>query len=643
MMLEVAPYGSWRSPITPDALTASAVGISSPVVDRDRLYWNERRPADAGRQVIVERSTDGSTRDVIQAPFSARTRVHEYGGASYLIKDGICWFVNDTDQRVYRVYGDGDPRPITKEPDEIAASRYADLELHPDGDALFAIRETHMSDGQVVNELVVLDSAGEKDELVVAAGHDFYAAPRCSPDGTRLVYLSWDHPDMPWDATTLHAAEIGADRHVGGERLIAGGGEISISQPRFRPDGTCCFLSDQEGFWAPYDEHGDLLSSADADHCSPDWVVGQESFAFDGSGRLFIIRHEVDGEHLYRLDGSGRVPLAPELKAFGAIICADDALIAVAGSPTMPIALVSIDKESGSVEVLRASRTPESGVAISEPVAVTFRGGDGLDSHAWFYPPASSEFVAPEGELPPLIVLSHGGPTSQASAIYDVGKQFFTSRGIAVVDVNYGGSSGYGRAYRNRLRGTWGLLDVADCAAAARHLADARLVDSSRLVIRGGSAGGFTTLAALATTNVFAAGASHYGVADLASLATDTHKFESRYLDRLVGPWPEAEAAYQERSPLAHAEQISCPVIFFQGLDDHVVPPDQAERMVAALSAREIPVAYLAFEGESHGFRLAETIQAVAAAELTFFGRVLSFTPDLSSEVVIEHADSLPT
>ena len=640
-MPDIAPYGSWRSAITPDALTASAIGISSPVLDGDRIYWNERRPADAGRQVIVERSPDGTTHDVIGAPFSARTRVHEYGGASYLVKGGVCWFVNEADQRVWRVVPGSSPTPITPESSEDDQVRYADLELHPDGDALYAIRERHLESGEVVNDLVVLDPSTDSTPRVIAAGHDFFAAPRCSPDGRRLVYLSWDHPDMPWDATTLHEASIAADHAAIESRKLAGGGDISISQPRFKLDGTCCFLSDRDGFWVPYDEFGNMLSGSDADHCAPDWVLGQQSFAFNDAGRLFVIRHDVDGEHLYRVDGGGRVAIAPDLKAFGALVAGGGALFAVAGSPTMPIALWSIDQESGAAEVLRTSRVPQHSVAISEPMPITFVGGDGLDSHAWFYPPRNAEFVAPDGELPPLIVLSHGGPTSQSAAIYDVGKQFFTSRGIAVVDVNYGGSSGYGRSYRNRLRGEWGVLDVADCVAAALHLAIAGLVDKGRLIIRGGSAGGFTTLAALATTQVFAAGSSHYGVSDLKSLATDTHKFESRYLDRLIGPWPAAEATYNERSPLEHADQINCPVIFFQGLDDRIVPPDQAERIVAALRSRGIPVAYLAFEGESHGFRRAETIRAVAGAELAFFGRVLEFVPDVSSDLVIENEAAL--
>ena len=374
-MVEVAPYGSWTSPISPDALTASSIGIGSPMIDGDRIYWNERRPSDAGRNVIVERSPDGSIRDVIQSPFSARSRVHEYGGASYLVRDGVCFFVNNTDQRVWRVEEGGLPTPITPETADEGAVRYADLELHPDGRALFAIRERHLESGEVINELVVLDPTDIEDGRVIATGHDFFAAPRCSPDGTRLAYLSWDHPDMPWDATTLHAATIDAGYQVIEVHELAGGGDVSISQPRFRADGTCCFLSDRGGFWVPYDEFGNLLSGSDADHCEPDWVVGQQSFTFDASGRLFVVRRDIEGEHLHRVDSGGRVALA------------------LAGSPTMPVALYAIDQESGATELLRSSRMPEDSAEISEPVAITFVGGDGLDSHAWFYPPRNSDFV----------------------------------------------------------------------------------------------------------------------------------------------------------------------------------------------------------------------------------------------------------
>ena len=639
-MAKVLAYGSWPSVITPDALTADVVGISSPVIDGHDLYWNERRPADGGRQVIVRLDADGRSTDVFEAPFSARSRVQEYGGASYIVSDSICWFVNNADQSIYRVDPGEAPHAITPDQEVAGSVRYADLQLHPNGNWIYAVRERHDL-AEVTTELVVLSATGEAEVRAVAAGHDFFAAPRCSPDGTRLAYLAWDHPDMPWDSTTCFSASIGEDGALSDTRQIAGGVDVSISQPRFRADNTLCYLSDESDFWTLYSETGAQLAPGGADCASPDWVLGQESYAFGPDDEIFIIRHEIDGERLYHGVSDRLVALGSDYLSFSAIIASGSRLIALAGSPTRPLSLVEIDSETSEVDVILMSRIPEPGVDIAVPSAITFVGGDGLESHAWFYPPTNSAFIAPEGELPPLIVLSHGGPTSAASAVYDVTKQFFTNRGIAVVDVNYGGSSGYGRAYRNRLRYKWGELDVADCVAAAQYLAARGLVDGERLVIRGGSAGGYTTLSALATTDVFAAGSSHYGVSDLRSLATDTHKFESRYLDRLIGAWPAATETYLQRSPLEHADQITCPVIFFQGLDDAIVPPSQAERIVSALKERGIPVAYLPFPGESHGFRLAGTIRAVAVAELTFLGKVLGFEPDTLSDLSIENADAV--
>jgi dipeptidyl aminopeptidase/acylaminoacyl peptidase len=636
----IAPYGAWPSPITPASLTSSAVGLSAPSIVGDSIYWLELRPLEGGRQVVVERRPDGTVRDLFEAPFSARSKVHEYGGASYLVADGVCWFTNADDQRVYRVEPGGSPQPITPAPMRPAAVRFADFELAPDEGGLYAVRETHGEDA-VVNEIVRLDPIDEAAPVVVATGHDFYAAPRCSPDGRRLAFVVWDLPDMQWDESGCYVAAIGSDDTLAEPVHVAGGGGVSVSQPRFATDNTLHFLTDQSGYWLPYDERGAVLGPDRADFSRPDWVLGQVSYVITPAGELFATRFEPEGQRLGRLEAGRFTPLDLPYLAFGDIATDGNRIVMVGASDTTPMEVAVLSLASGDVETLRTSRTPIPGVAISRAVPIAFEGGDGAESHAFFYPPSNDDFQAPEGSLPPLIVLSHGGPTSAVGAVYDVGKQFFTSRGFGVVDVNYGGSSGYGRAYRNRLWDQWGILDVADCVAAARHLVTEGLADPSRLVIRGGSAGGYTTLMALSTTDVFAAGSSHFGVSDLARLASDTHKFESRYLDRLIGAWPEAAAVYAARSPLAHADQIRCPVIFFQGLDDAIVPPSQAEQMVAALSERGVPVAYLAFEGESHGFRRAETIEAVAGAELAFLGAVLGFTADGATELVIEHSDRL--
>jgi dipeptidyl aminopeptidase/acylaminoacyl peptidase len=634
----IAPYGAWHSPITPASLNSAAVGLSAPSIAGAAIYWLELRPQDGGRQVVVERRANGTVRDVFDAPFSARSKVHEYGGASYLVSGSDCWFTNAEDQRVYRVGPDGSPQPITPPPPSPAAVRFADFALAAERDVLYAIRETHGNDG-VVNELVYLDAYGEAEPVVVAGGHDFYAAPRCSPDGSRLAFVAWDLPDMQWDESACYVAAIQYDHAISEPARVAGGDGVSVSQPRFGADNTLYYLADQSGYWLPYDESGAVLGPDGADFSHPDWVLGQASYVITPAGEVFAIRFEPEGQRLGRLEAGRFTPLDLPYLAYGDIATDGNRIVVIGASDTTPMEVAVLSLTSDDVETLRRSRTPIPGVAISRAVPISFEGGDGAESYAFFYQPANDDYEAPDGSLPPLIVLSHGGPTAAVAAVYDAGKQFFTSRGFGVVDVNYGGSSGYGRAYRNRLWGQWGILDVADCVAAARHLVREDLADPSRLVIRGGSAGGYTTLAALATTDAFAAGSSHYGVSDLAGLASDTHKFESRYLDRLIGAWPEDAAVYAARSPLAHADQIRCPVIFFQGLDDAIVPPSQAEQMVAALSERGVPVAYLAFEGESHGFRRAETIEAVAGAELAFFGAVLGFTADGATELVIEHSD----
>ena len=639
-MATIAPYGAWQSPISPASLNSAAVGLSGPSISGDSIYWLELRPQDGGRQVVVERRADGSVGDLFEAPFSARSKVHEYGGASYLVAGRVCWFTNADDQRVYRVGLDGSPQPITPAPASPAAVRFADFALAADQDRLYAIRETHGEDA-VVNEIVRLDAHGEAEPVVVATGHDFYAAPRCSPNGRRLAFVAWDLPDMQWDESTCYVASIKSDHALFEPTRVAGGDGVSVSQPRFGADNTLYYLADQSGYWLPYNERGACLGPDGADFSRPDWVLGQVTYVITPAGELFAIRFEPEGQRLGRLEEGRFTPLELPYLAYGNIATDGNRIMLTGASDTTPMEVALLSLASGDVETLRTSRTPITGVAISRAVPISFEGGDGSESHAFFYPPNNDDFQAPVGSLPPLIVLSHGGPTSAVGAVYDVGKQFFTSRGFGVVDVNYGGSSGYGRAYRNRLWDQWGILDVADCVAAARHLVSEGLADPSRLVIRGGSAGGYTTLAALATTDVFAAGSSHYGVSDLAGLASDTHKFESRYLDRLIGEWPEAAAVYEARSPLAHADQIRCPVIFFQGLDDAIVPASQAEQMVSALSERNVPVAYLAFEGESHGFRRAETIEAVAGAELAFFGAVLGFVADGATELVIEHSDRL--
>jgi dipeptidyl aminopeptidase/acylaminoacyl peptidase len=637
------PYGSWPSPITSDLLVERVVRLGEVWVDGDDVYWNEGRPAEEGRQVVVRRRADGEIVDVVPEGFSARTTVHEYGGGAYTVHAGAVVFSNFDDQRLWRVdAGGGPPAPVTPEPPTRWAWRYADGRIVSDGSLLVCVRERHEA-GQVVNDIVSVPVAGG-DPVVVTAGRDFYAAPRPSPDGSRLAWLTWDLPDMPWDATELWVGELRPDGRLADARRVAGGAGQSITQPRWSPDGVLHWISDATGWWNLYRD-GEPVAPMEAEVGGPDWVFGQSSYCFLPDGRIVAAWSEgglgrvgiVDAAH-----GWPPEPLKVPYSVFGSLQPWRDGAVALAASPTDEPAVIGLDA-GGDAEVLRPSREETvDGRYLSHPRPITFPSAGGREAHALYYPPANVDVEPPDDERPPLVVMSHGGPTSATSSALNLAIQFWTSRGIAVVDVNYGGSTGYGRAYREVLNGRWGIVDVDDCVHAALYLAESGEVDYERLAIRGGSAGGYTTLCALTFGDVFSAGASLYGVADLEALARDTHKFESRYLDGLVGPYPEAVDIYRERSPIHHAELISCPVILFQGLEDAVVPPAQAEVLVEALRSNRIPFAYLAFEGEQHGFRRAETIKRVIEAELWFYGRVLGFDPaDDIEPVPIENEDAL--
>jgi dipeptidyl aminopeptidase/acylaminoacyl peptidase len=599
------PYGSWPSPITAASLVERAVSLSDLRVSGGALYWNESRPAEAGRQVIVRWEPGSDPVDVLPAPFSARTTVHEYGGAAFCVAGDTVFFSNFADQGLYRLDLGGEPRLIAGD------ARYADADVL--GHRLVCVRERHV-DGEVVNDIVELQQG--RESTVVAAGHDFYAAPRYAPDG-RLAWIAWDHPRMPWDGTVLEPGPV------------AGGPDESVTQPRWSPAGVLHWISDRTGWWNLYCD-GEPLQPMEAEFAEPDWVFGQSTYDFLPDGRVVA-------SWTGHLGILGEEPLDLPYTSFASVRAFGDKVAAIAASPTEAPAVAVIDPATAEVTVVRRSRpAPVDPGYLSTPSRIDFPTTGGRTAHALFYPPANAGAAGPPGERPPLIVTSHGGPTSQASTALNLRTQFWTSRGFALVDVDYGGSSGYGRPYRRQLDGQWGVVDVDDCVAAARCLADQDEVDGRRMAIRGSSASGLTTLLALTRGpsgplsgkhGVFAAGASLYGVVDLASLATDTHKFEARYLDGLVGPWPEAADVYRQRSPLTHADELKAPLIIFQGLDDKVVPPAQAEVLVAALRRAGLPFAYLTFEGEAHGFRKAETIQRVMEAELSFYGQVLGFTP----------------
>jgi dipeptidyl aminopeptidase/acylaminoacyl peptidase len=631
-MPSLASYGTWTSPITAAAITAGQVGLAEPALDRGRAYWLEARPREAGRTVLVRGTQGGDREDLTPAPFNVRTRVHEYGGGAYAVRAGVIVAANFADQRLYRIDpGGGAPRPLT--PDSGGQLRYADMELDLARQRVLAVREDHRAGGEPVNTIVALSLSGGDEGRSLIEGHDFFSSPRLSPDGRRLAWLSWDHPNMPWDGTRLFTADVAADGSLSGVREVAGGDREAIVQPAWSPDDELYFVSDRTGWWNLYRAaHGSVAAVCpmSAEFAGPAWAFGMRWYGFLDAATIIACFSEGGRWHLGTIDvGAGRLDrLTLPYSEFSGLMVDGGRAILRAGRPDGPAAIILLDPAGGqATELCTAGDLPAEASYLARPAAIVFPSQEDAVAHAFYYPPTNPDVRAPADELPPLIVKSHGGPTGSTSSELRLGTQFWTSRGFAVCDVNYGGSTGYGRAYRERLNGRWGVVDVLDCIAAARFLVAEHRVDRRRLAITGGSAGGYTTLCALTFHELFRAGASHYGVSDLEALAKETHKFESRYLDRLVGPWPEAAEVYRARSPIHHVDRLSCPIIFFQGLEDRVVPPNQAELMVEALRRKGLPVAYLTFPGEEHGFRKAETIETVLRAELAFYGRVFGFEP----------------
>ncbi len=627
----IAPFGSWESPITPQIVTRASVHYADSIeTDDGDVYWVESRPHESGRSVIVRRSQDGSVAEAVPAGFNARTRVHEYGGGAYTVRDAVVYASRFEDQRIYRIAEGAEPVAITPEPPIEAGLRYADPALAERWGIW--VRESHRPGSEPVNELVRIPLDGSAEPEVVAAGHDFYAFPRISPDGASLAFVAWDHPNMPWNGTTLYVAPLDGDGRCGASRAVAGGPNESIVQPVWSPGGVLHFCSDRSGWWNPYrlaDGVVERVVTLDAEIGSTAWTFRHSRLGFLADGTAVMVATSAEGPRIIVLGTNDAMtqidPPGTALMPYLAVTGRSIAVVAAAPDRAPAIYLVAVD--GGGSEPIAASTGPDLDPGIfSIPETITFDTPDG-PAYAFHYAPHHPDFAAPEGDLAPLIVFSHGGPTAATNPALDLRIQYWTSRGFAVVDVNYGGSSGLGRSYWERLGGRWGIVDVRDCALAAGHLVDRGLADPDRLAIRGGSAGGYTTLAVLAFRDDFAAGASHFGVADLELLARDTHKFESRYLDWLVGPLPEARAVYEARSPIHHVDDITCPIILFQGLEDRVVPPEQAEMMAAKLRERGVPVALVEFEGEGHGFRRAENQVRVLEAELSFYGQIFGFEP----------------
>jgi len=622
-------YGSWKSPITSDLIVSGSVGLSQPWFDGDDIYWIEMRPVEGGRNVIVKRDASGECRDLNPQPFNARTRAHEYGGGDYTIQNSVVYFSNFADQRLYRVGAEGEPQPVTREGDV----RYADARVDPIRNRLICVREDHTGGGEAVSSIASLDLTSTNGiGQVLVEGNDFYSSPKLSPDGTHLAWLTWNHPNMPWDGCELWVGEVAEDGTLGSTRWVAGGAHESIFQPEWSPDGVLYFSSDRTGWWnlqrIPANGEIESVCPFKGELGMPQWVFGMSSYAF-ASENLIVCAHIEQGiSRLGILDlTTGKLKdVDCPFTDIQYLRASNGYAVFRAGSPTEVASISLLNLETGAIETLRRSNDLEVFPAyFSVPRPLEFPTEAGLTAHGFFYPPQNPDYRGAANERPPLIVKSHGGPTSAASTALSLMIQYWTSRGFAVLDVNYGGSAGYGRQYRERLEKKWGIVDVDDCVNGARFLANRGEVDPKRLVITGGSAGGYTTLCALTFRKTFKAGASHFGVSDAEALARDTHKFESRYLDGLLGPYPKRRDIYVERSPINFTERLSCPVIFFQGLEDKVVPPDQAVKMVEAIKAKGIPVAYVAFEGEQHGFRQAKNIKRALDGELYFYSRVFGF------------------
>jgi dipeptidyl aminopeptidase/acylaminoacyl peptidase len=692
--MTVAPYGTWPSPLTAEAVVARSVSLGEVRVGDDDVWWAELRPEEAGRVQLVRHRPGGQAIDVLPDGFSARTRVHEYGGGAWWLHDRSLFFANWADQRLYRLEPDATPVALTPEPAVPGGDRYADGTLTGDARWVICVRERHDPargdhDLDPANELVAVPAHGGRDPVVLVHGPDFVSSPCVSPDGARLAWLQWNHPNMPWDGTELWVGELTSSGGAAGPgaitlrgaRRVAGGVDESLHQPGWLADGSLLVTSDRSGRWnlvrvpptaldgggtdetaspaaqPPAEPYGTI----DGDIATPQWVFGQSRWAALPDGRVLCAYARDGFDHLGVVPaGGGAVTPVPgpftelsSLHAFGA------GAVCLGGSPTAEPAVAVLDLptdhtdhtdhtghtgHTGHIDDARALGVavvrPPRDVGLddrwwSRPEPFAYPTSGGALAHALLYRPTNPEAVAPDGERPPVVVMIHGGPTSAARTQLSLATQYWTTRGFAVVDVNYRGSTGYGRAYRRALDGEWGVADVEDCAHAVRHLAEVGLVDGERAAIRGGSAGGFTALRALVCTDAFHVGASLYGVTDLHALARDTHKFEARYLDTLIGPLPEYTARYDERSPINHLDGLDRPLVVFQGLEDRIVPPAQAEALVEACRAKGVPHAYVAFPDEQHGFRNADNIRRVLDAERYFYGRVFGFEPVTDPEPVV--------
>lgn len=632
MTKTIASYGSWKSPITADLITAKTIGLAETCTDDEDIYWSESRPLEQGRYVIMRRASDGTITECTPPEFSVRTMVHEYGGGAFTVHNGVIYFCNFKDQHLYRQSFDGTPQLLT--PGD--GYRYADLVVDEKRHCLICIREDHTGEGEAVNTIVSININGDDNGTILVQGNNFYSSARLSPDANRLAWLTWNHPNMPWDGTELWVADVAEDGTLHNADRVTGSASECIFQPEWSPDGVLHFVAEDTGWWNLYrwkDNKAEALCPMEAEFGKPQWVFGMSTYAFVSKSKVICSYTQNGLWSLASLDTDTKkfTKIESPYSDISHIRSGSGFVLFVAGSPSQPSTIVRMDAESKKMEVIkRAFEVTVDKEYFSETKSISFPTTNGKTAYAIYYAPQNKDYTAPENEKPPLTVISHGGPTGATGTTLRYSIHYWTSRGFAVLDVNYGGSTGYGREYRQRLNGNWGIVDVDDCCNAALYLVKEGWADPNRLAIRGGSAGGYTTLACLAFRDVFKAGASHFGISNLEALAKDTHKFESRYLDSMIGPYPERKDLYYERSPINFAHNINCPIILFQGDEDKVVPPDQSQLMFEAVRSREIPTAYVLFQGEQHGFRKADSIKRALEGELYFYSKIFKF--DLAEE-----------
>ncbi len=624
--MQQKPYGSWSSPISSDTVVEKSIKFCQVHIDGNNIYWTEGRPEEKGRVAVVKMSENSKPVDVVDNMYNVRSRVHEYGGKSFTVHKGVTYFVNFKDQQIYK-----HTQKETIKLTNLETYRFADLVASPDGKYLYCIAEEHK--GLEVNNMVCCLDIESKQLTILAKGYDFYMSPAISPDGKKIAWVSWNQPNMPWDGSELWLADVEGSK-ISNAKQIAGDLKISIVDPSFSPKNELYFISDKSGWWNFYrykNSSIEAICPCEVEFGRPMWIFGDSTYGFikDGPNLKIAARGITKGiASIYLIDIEHKTKKVLDLPftSISNIYTLNNKIIFTASSPTTTSSLVEYDIKSHDFKILKQSQKINIDPGyLSEPIAVSFPTEGGHTAYGFYYPPTNKDFKGKDGEKPPLIIKSHGGPTAQVFPVLNMEYNYFTSRGIGIFDVNYGGSTGYGRAYRDRLNSNWGIVDVQDCENAAKYLIEKGLADKDRIGIRGGSAGGYTTLAALAFTNTFKVGVSYYGVSDLIALATDTHKFEGRYLDKLVAAYPQHKKIYIERSPINNLEKLSCPILLLQGSEDKVVPQAQAKMMFDALVKKGLPTSYVLFEGEGHGFRSSPNIKKALESELYFYSKMFHF------------------